>query len=311
MAENSERMALLSDEGGIFEVMAGLYTNGRANLNVFLQGHAGSPVRVDRQGRTVTLNKPALSFGLAVQTDIIVDLAEGRKKHFRGNGTLARFLYCLPASTIGTRDVMRRGTIPESVRAGYRAGIMVLLAIDPIYDEHGQEQPRILTLTADALKAWQRFSQYIESKQGADGEYFSIQDWTSKLPGAALRIGGLFYVVEHGTSNSTINRATMERALDLCELLICHARAAFDLMDEDPASNDAKAVLKWIVAKGEPTFKQSDAIKENRRFRTIGRLETALKVLASRHIISEPVKKTTGGRPSTVYDVNPEILKPV
>jgi hypothetical protein len=71
--------------------------------------------------------------------------------------------------------------------------------------------------------------------------------------------------------------------------------AAFDLMDEDPASADAKAVLKWIVTRGEPTFKQSDAIKENRRFRTIGRLETALKVLASRHIVGEPTKKTTGG----------------
>jgi hypothetical protein len=96
MADHSERMSLLSDEGGVFEVMAGLYSNGRANINVFLQSHAGAPVRVDRQGRTVTLYKPALSFGLMVQPEIISDLTSGSKARFRGNGTLARFLYCLP-----------------------------------------------------------------------------------------------------------------------------------------------------------------------------------------------------------------------
>jgi len=311
MAENDERMTLLSDEGGIFEVMAGLYSNGRANINVFLQGHAGAPVRVDRQGRSVTLNKPALSFGLAVQPEIIVDLAEGRKKHFRGNGTLARFLYCIPVSTLGTRDVTHRCIIPESIKIEYRAGVMALLAIDPIYDEHGQEQPRILTLTPDALRVWERFSQYIESMQGPNGECYNIQDWTSKLPGAALRIAGLFHVVEHGTLIPALKRETMERALDLCELLIVHARAAFDLMGDDADTNDAKALFKWIEKKNEPTFKQNDAFKENRRFRKVDRLERALKVLTSRHIIGEPMKRVTGGRPSVDFDVNPQILKPM
>jgi putative DNA primase/helicase len=103
----------------------------------------------------------------------------------------------------------------------------------------------------------------------------------------------------------------MEHALDLCDLLISHARAAFDLMNDDADSNDAKVVLKWIQSRKEPSFTQNEALKEIRRFRKVERLETALKVLASRHIISEPGKKNTGGRPSIVYDVNPEILKPV
>jgi len=71
MTEHGERMALISDEGGIFAVMSGLYTGGKANIDVFLQGHAGSAVRVDRQDRTAHLDAPALTFGLCIQPDVI------------------------------------------------------------------------------------------------------------------------------------------------------------------------------------------------------------------------------------------------
>lgn len=311
MADHNERMTLLSDEGGIFEIMAGLYSNGKANLNVFLQGHAGSPVRVDRQGRTVTLQKPALTFGLAVQPDIIADLSQGHKARFRSNGTLARFLYCIPKSTIGSRNVKQRIVIPESVKAEYCQGILSLLNIEPVFDEQGQERARILTLAPDALQQWETFSQWMESNLGENGEFYNFQDWASKLPGAALRIAGLFHVIEYGVSTPTISLQTMERSLDLCELLTGHARAAFDLMGEDSANIDAKHVYEWIVSRNLPAFRQNEAYRENRRFRSIERLQKALKVLAARHIISDSSKRETKGRPSIWYDVNPDILKHV
>ncbi len=37
LCDHNERMSLISDEGRTFEVMAGLYNNGRSNVNVFLQ----------------------------------------------------------------------------------------------------------------------------------------------------------------------------------------------------------------------------------------------------------------------------------
>ncbi|MDY0280465.1 MAG: DUF3987 domain-containing protein [Salinivirgaceae bacterium] len=308
LVDHGGRISLLSDEGGIFEVMAGLYSGGKANLNVYLQGHAGSPVRVDRQGRSVLLNKPALTFGLTVQPDVISDLGTGSKKRFRGNGTLARFLYCLPKSTIGTRDVTQRVKIPAEVKEAYTAGIRGLLGIEPECDGKGRERPRLLALSPDALQAWQQFSQFIEDRQGPDGEFYSIQDWTSKLPGAALRISALFHVVEYGAEVLEINRATIERALDLCELVIAHAQTAFDMMGAEPSNNDARIVLRWIVATGKKTFRQNEAIKAMRQFRTVDRLEAAFKVLTSRNIISEPRKRNTGGRPAILYAVNPAVL---
>ncbi len=309
LSDHGERMALLSDEGGCFEVMSGLYSSGRANLNVFLQGHAGAAVRVDRQGRTVTLQRPALTFGLAVQPDVINQLAQGNKARFRGNGTLARFLFCMPKSTIGGRDVTRRSPVPEPVKASYVNGIMGLLSIEPARDDKGAEKTRILTLAPDALAAWQAFSQYIEDNQGPDGEFFHFQDWTSKLPGAALRIAGLLHVVEYGAEFSSIGMPTIERALNLAELLIGHARAAFDLMVDDCSLDDAKALLSWIKAKGERVIRQNEAYKENRRFRNLSRLEKAMKILTERHMVSEPFKRKTAGRPRILYSVNPDLLR--
>jgi len=310
MEEQGERMAVISAEGGFFEVAAGLYSGGKSNVNIVLQGHAGESVRVERQGRSVMMLKPALTFGLMVQPSIISDLAAGNKARFRGNGMLARLLYCLPKSTVGTRDVTKRRPVPSEISTKYNSLLYRLLAIAPLSDELGHEQPRLLTLTPDALKAWLMFSQYIESKQGQYGEFHSIQDWTGKLPGAALRIAGLCHVVEYGEQSTIINISTIERALDLAELLIAHAKAAFDLMGSDPAIPDAKFILQWIIKTGADSFRRGDLHKATHgRFQRVDRLIMALKVLTERNIISEPQDRPTGRRPEIIYTVNPSILK--
>src|SRR5262249_9003889 len=49
LAEQGGRLALMSQEGGVFEILAGRYSaNGAPNLDVFLKGHSGDTLRVDR-----------------------------------------------------------------------------------------------------------------------------------------------------------------------------------------------------------------------------------------------------------------------
>lgn len=89
LVEHGERMSVLSDEAGIFLIMAGMYSGGMASLDVFLQGHAGTPMRVDRAGRSAHVDKPALTFGLALQPGVLADVANSRR--FRDSGLLAPF----------------------------------------------------------------------------------------------------------------------------------------------------------------------------------------------------------------------------
>lgn len=80
--EYSTLQAALSNEAGIFQIMAGMHNGGAASNDVFLQGHAGSAMRVDRAGRS--------------------------------KGLLARSLFAMPSSTIGQRDLRKHSPDPAN-----------------------------------------------------------------------------------------------------------------------------------------------------------------------------------------------------
>ena len=50
LAGNGGRMAVISSEGGIFDIMTGRYSN-KVNIDVWLKGWCGDQIRVDRMGR--------------------------------------------------------------------------------------------------------------------------------------------------------------------------------------------------------------------------------------------------------------------
>src|SRR4029078_5142104 len=107
MADNGEKMAILSDEGGIFDILAGRYSNGVPNLDLFLQAYHGSAYRVDRGSRpAVFLKRPALTLGLSPQPSVLRGLAGA--PGFRGRGLLARPCFALPESTLGRRTLDSR-----------------------------------------------------------------------------------------------------------------------------------------------------------------------------------------------------------
>jgi putative DNA primase/helicase len=312
LVAHDERMGLISDEGGIFSVISGLYTNGQFNNNVFLQSHAGSPVRVDRQGRSITLRHPALSFALAIQPTILTDMTAMVKRKFRGNGTLGRFLFFMPENTVGKRDVTADYEIPASVRQTFDGHMEGLLCLPEERDEAGYIVPTILTPHPEAKAAWLRFAAYIEIRLGDSGDLPEIQDWAGKLPGAAARIAGLLHVATTGGRTNEIGLPAMESALDLSDYLLSHAKAVFGLIGQGQGDDDAKAILHWLSSARGGEFTQRDVGQRFRsRIPTADRIAAALKELTARNIISEPQPIQTGGRPTIVFFVNPAICEGV
>lgn len=93
LADNDEKMAWLSFEGGIFELLQGRYSSGIPNLDLVLKCHSGDSERVDRGSRPpVYLRTPLLTVGLSPQPEVLRGLAT--KPGFRGRGLLARFNIC-------------------------------------------------------------------------------------------------------------------------------------------------------------------------------------------------------------------------
>lgn len=301
LVKQGERMAVLTDEPGIFQVMAGLYSGGNASLDVFLQGHAGSSVRVDRADREAYLEKPALTFGLALQNGVLADVASGRR--FRDSGLLARFLYAIPESNVGKRDVRRRVSIPETVRQAWETGIFGLLEGRPLVPG----KPKVLPFTDPAREVWLDFAEEIEAGQGEGGKFEAILDWTSKLPGAAARVAGLLELAEVGLGADSVSQVSVERAVQLCRLLIPHAHEAFGLLGADNVDADALAILRWARANRLSTFKRSVCQKAMEgRFRSVDRLIKAAERLVQRDIVREFKEVNRRAPPSVWYRVNPK-----
>jgi len=303
LVEHGERMAVHSDEAGIFLIMAGIYNGGAANIDVFLQGHAGSAMRVDRAGRMAHIDKPALSFGLLIQPDVMSEVAGSSR--FRGSGLLARFLYAMPASNVGKRDVRRHMPIPEEVADEYKLYLHSLLQGVP----GPVEAPRVLPLSEAARDVWLDLAEEIEREQGDGGRYESISDWTSKLPGAVARIAALLELAETGLQAVEVGHAAMDRALRLGRLLIPHAQAAFGLLGTDAVDSDAAAILKWAKADERTEFTRRECQKaQEGRFRSMDRLQKALARLEHQDVVREFKRHNKGAPSTTAYRVNPKAL---
>lgn len=309
MYDNGESLALISDEGGIFDIMAGRYSRGIPNLDIFLQGHAGSSVRVDRGSRpTVQMLSPALTIGLSPQPCVLRGLAN--IQGFRGRGLLARFLFSLPKSTIGDRTGKTQ-PVPDEIKSEYCRGIRSLLDIDPGKDDEGFQITYSLRLSAEAYSHWEEFSRDIEHRMKDSGDLSQITDWAGKLPGAVARIAGLFHCADHAHSQPwaiDISAETMLRALRFSDVLISNALAVFGLMGIDETIEKARKILRWIKKEGRSMFTQRDchyALKSS--FQRVNQLCPALDVLIERYYIRPLKQESVPHRPSKVFEVNPTL----
>jgi len=252
MAEQREALGIASAEGGFFEILAGRYSNGSPNLDLFLKAHCAEPYRVDRMGRdSIALSSPRLTLTLTPQPEILEALTT--KTGFRGRGVIGRILYLLPDTMLGHRDVESQ-PIPDQITKSYTDGLRRLL------DLRGAALK--LNLSAGAYARWVEFAKAVETELGPDGAFVSMSDWAGKLPGAAARLAGLFHAVTAELpSELSVSFETMDKALTLATLLANHATEALGRMGADPTRRAAVKVLDWIKRTQPQTFAARDCFR--------------------------------------------------
>lgn len=307
---HDESMSIISAEGGIFDIIGGRYSNGVANLDLFLQSHSGDPVRVDRGSREpVYLNNPAITLGLSPQPEVLRGLAD--KPGFRGKGLLARNLYFLPISNLGYRG-LDSDPVQEEISLKYQNLISELLNIKPGEDEFGNPQPNILYFSKEAYQEWSDFYMVVEKDLREGGRFEHITDWAGKLPGAAARIAGLLHCAENSNQHwkLEIDLETLQAALELAAVFADHALIAFDLMGADKSLEQARKVWRWVEHGRYEFFSKRDCFNALRgTFHRVVNLEEPITVLIERNYIREMSREKRVGKPSVKYSVNPEIVK--
>jgi len=311
MGEQNERMALLSDEAGVFEILAGMYNKGVPNLDLFLKGCFGMPCRIPRKSGTVILKEPLLTVGLTAQEVVLT--RRSASEVFRGRGGDCRFLYFYPVSNMGKRNVRDPKPMREETRNAYHTAINRLLPLE-WWAEGERPEPVALELSGEAREMWIQFSEAVEKELAAGGEFEYMQDWGGKIAGFVARLAGLFHLVSHDKPwEREIDSATMEKAVRMGAALSGHAKKAYDLMGTDEATNGAKKVLEWIERTGGKRFAFRDVWQGTKGFfRHVEKLLPALRELEDRFYIYElPSGEQTGaGRPARPnYLVNLKALR--
>jgi hypothetical protein len=308
------RIALLSPEGDVFDQMAGRYNQAGPNLGVYLKGHAGDLLKVDRRGRPPEyVERPCLTIGLAVQPEVLRGLA-GRPG-FGGRGLLARFLYSLPESLVGRRQP-GASSVPAAVSDRYALELQALAA--SLSTQAGSaadaaDTPALLTLDQAAGELLLGFECDLEPRLATgSGDLAHLAGWAAKLAGATCRLAGLLHLADHLRNGwaRPITADTFAGAARLAGYLVEHARAVFDLMGADPRVDDARWLLDWISRTGQAQFSRRDAHQAARsRFHKATDLEPILALLEEhgylRCVDANPAG-SKGGRPASPrFLVNP------
>jgi hypothetical protein len=311
LADNGGRIAVMSPEGDVFDLMAGRYSSKKAaNFGVFLKGHAGDTIRVDRVGRPPEyVHAPAITIGLAVQPDVVRGLAS--QPGFRGRGLLARLLFSKPLSLLGRRKI-NAPAVPDQTLADYRAGVLALLNLQCDRDAGGDSCPHVLMPEPDARESLLEFEKWIEPQLGEFGALGNMSDWGGKIVGAVARIAGLLHMaaMTGGTARwqTPLTDSTMRQAIQIGRYLIPHARAAFAEMGADLVVENAKKILRWIEHEEFSSFTRRDAHQAMRStFTHAEQLDASLNMLVEHRLIRQQPNHATGrGRPpGPAFDVNP------
>jgi hypothetical protein len=303
LAEQNGRIASLSPEGGVFDLMAGLYSkNGIPQFDIYLKGHSGDDLITDRISRkSVRVTRPALTCAYAMQPQVIRGLAD--KPAFRGRGLLARFFYSAPKSWIGHRHVAPP-PVPDGIREAYRQVVRELAAVPD-----GEQALRLSAAAEARLREWEG---EVERMLGDGGELEAMRDWGGKLCGLTLRVAGILHCAECGPAGE-IQAETLDAAIAIARYAVPHAAAALALMAGGATGrdDDARWLWRWVERHGLREFTRRELHQQvKHRFPTVEELEPVLKELESRgYIRPKPTEAIKPGRPpSPAYEVNPAIF---
>lgn len=303
LVNNGGIFSVISTEGGIFDIMAGRYSN-RANIDVWLKGHCGDPIYVDRMTREAEcVPHPALTTILAIQPSVLDEIMSNTT--MTGRGLIARFLYASPPSRIGSRVFSSKPIDPEISQA-YRDMIFRLMAL-PM-----PEEAKPLMLSADATDIMADY--FKQHEQYLTGEGQAISDWASKYIGAVLRIAGLLHAADMTVNGSTIiTTDTIMRAISIGQYFLAHSSYAYSMMGTDLSIQKAKFVLAKIKKKGLTNIKRSEVFQmcRGKFFKKTEEIFPTLELLADHGYIrlEEPSYCLVGRPPDTRIIVNPDAYR--
>ncbi len=303
MGRNNGRMGFASGEGGLFNVLAGAYSD-QVNLDVILQGYSGEAVAIERVSREpVRIEHAALAVVLAVQPQVLDKFLTNGVMLERG--LAARFMYSQPPSKLGIRLIRDAKPIPSVVSLAYERRMHQLTAFQ------ASEKVHQLSFSTEAMEIYYRWAEEVESRIG--GEWAGIANgWEGKLVGNTVRLAGAVKLLDDPDPTHAITGLHFSSAVELARYFIAQA---LHITGKDLGlAPDTREVLEEIKKQGKPTVRAYDLrqkLRFRKRFEREGSVNAALLELERFGYIRQglpPEWNGVGRPPEALWEVHPDLL---
>ena len=304
LAANAGRMAILSSEGGIFDMMAGQYVDkGKAtNLAVYLQGWSADSIHRKRtKGDRADIPEAILTICVTTQPGVVQAL--GANTELVTRGLPVRFMYSMPPSLVGYRNRRRvLETGDDNIETLYHQTLLQI-GLDALH----QPDIQTLQLEPDAVDHFLEYDQQLEDRQRPGGDLRHRAEWIAKLRASILRCAGLLHIA-HQHHSPHISLDTIKDAITIGHYWLEHANVVEQLWTEDRTASAAHGILKWAIEHDVYEFSLRDVMSAKRgKFSTADEIVTPLQQLVDKKWIKPlqdgPVELTGRGVPSQRFQL--------
>lgn len=256
LANAGGSIAVVSAEGGLFDKLAGMYSDKATNMDLFLEGWSGGRYVVDRIKRaSISIPHANVTVVTTVQPHTLD--AIGARKEFAGRGLTARFLLALPPSNVGHRDRRRQVVGDDYAEERYGCEIVELakrLARVPA-------QLDVVNAAADLFAEW---DQELEDDLAPGRELAHLPEWVGKLRANMLRVAALLHLA-HGCEGHEIGETTVAAVIELGEYFVAHARHIADRWGMSGEVSQATEIIEWIRRERLDEFSVRDLHRNHQR----------------------------------------------
>ena len=304
LANNNGVLSIITTEGGIFDTLAGRYSN-TISIDTVLKAYSGDPIRVDRKGREgEVINNPTLTMLLSAQDNVLAEIM--KNEAFKSRGLTARILYSRPKSKMGTRHFVTPD-IPPDLEIAYQRLVSKLLEIP--YPTNGILP--IINLSPSAQNEVIRFHDWLEPKLVDELEY--MESWGAKLLGNMLRIAGMLHCAKNpnAPSETALSSETVQQAIAISKYFLHHAKCVHNLLGTDKDMQLAKHVTKKLQNQEKRELSKYQIFRLCRgSFQRVDDLNPILDILIEFGYLKERTHPApTGGRPrANTYLLNPNFF---
>jgi hypothetical protein len=277
---------LFDDEGGQF---IGGHAMNKDNILKTIAGLSklweGAPISRVRSGQDESFMLHGCRFSCHLRLQPMVADIVLNNRLLQSQGILARFLISKPQSLAGTRLLQQEheSDPAQDPRLGrYWSRMIELLEMPWRLNQHGELEPRDLTLSIEAKRLWIGAYNAIEQQLGPQGKFIDIQATAAKAAENILRMAGVIEFTDN-LECALIEEDSLHDAIKLMQHYLNEAVRLANIVPVPEQLEQAQELLEWLKARGWSQFTLQQVYKTGPRFARSASQARALLNVLKRH----------------------------